>query len=188
MSERYLLSPVIKLLADIKRIGTSSNHRIRLEQRWPRKGDHCRFPDLHLHSSWRNDNITRSRPRCASGPAIRSFARWYPKRTSDKKRMASAAARVIDKATKQDQSIIVNFDGTENIDMLVSFGRSLSLCLPHMAPMLHAEKPASMETPLSFPNEIFHPIIPFHISSYSSSVFESRRILAFYTVGQERVS
>jgi chromosome partitioning protein len=89
--------------------------------------------------------------------------------------VGNAAAKVIDAAARRDPFVIVDLEGTKNVDVSVGLGRADLALIPMQGSQLDADEAANVVTLIQTQEEVFKRTIPFRVFfTRTSPVIESK--------------
>jgi len=110
------------------------------------------------------------------------LARWaerfpeaVPKTLTVEAAVGNAAARVIDSAATRDPFVIVDLEGTKNIDVSVGLGRADLALIPMQGSQLDADEATNVVALIKTQEEVFRREIPFRVFfTRTSAAIESK--------------
>lgn len=110
------------------------------------------------------------------------LARWaerfpesIPPNLTVKSAVGNAAARVIDDAAQRDPFVIVDLEGTKNVDVSVGLGRADLALIPMQGSQLDADEAANVVKLIRLQEDVFRRTIPFRVFfTRTSPVIESK--------------
>lgn len=89
--------------------------------------------------------------------------------------VGNAAARVIDEASQRDPFVIVDLEGTKNVDVSVGLGRADLALIPMQGSQLDADEAANVVKLIRMQEDVFRRTIPFRVFfTRTSPVIETK--------------
>ncbi len=103
------------------------------------------------------------------------FPESIPQGLTVKGAVGNAAARVIDEAAQHDPFVIVDLEGTKNVDVSVGLGRADLALIPMQGSQLDADEAANVVKLIRTQEDVFRRTIPFRVFfTRTSPVIESK--------------
>lgn len=103
------------------------------------------------------------------------FPEAIPPRLTVRGAVGNAAARVIDEAAARDPFVIVDLEGTKNVDVSVGLGRADLALIPMQGSQLDADEAANVVKLVRIQEDVFRRTIPFRVFfTRTSAVIESK--------------
>ncbi|MGH8227050.1 MAG: AAA family ATPase [Steroidobacteraceae bacterium] len=103
------------------------------------------------------------------------FPESIPKGLTVKGAVGNSAARVIDEAAQHDPFVIVDLEGTKNVDVSVGLGRADLALIPMQGSQLDADEAANVVKLIRTQEDVFRRTIPFRVFfTRTSPVIESK--------------
>lgn len=96
--------------------------------------------------------------------------------------VGNAAARVIDEAAQRDPFVVVDLEGTKNVDVSVGLGRADLALIPMQGSQLDADEAANVVKLIRTQEDVFRRTIPFRLFfTRTSPVIESKGMRDIHT-------
>lgn len=103
------------------------------------------------------------------------FPDSIPKGLTVRGAVGNAAARVIDEAAQRDPFVVVDLEGTKNVDVSVGLGRADLALIPMQGSQLDADEAANVVKLIRTQEDVFRRTIPFRVFfTRTSPVIESK--------------